>query len=183
MQPVSTITLRTVRPGLEREFEASLKEFFQRTRSIPGQLGVHVVRPAPGAEIREWGILRTFSNEEVKNEFFSSLLFLEWQAAAKHLMEGERSQQTLTGLETWFTLPGSKAIVPPPRWKMALLSTVGGTLSATAVSLALGPLMAPLGAFSRTLVMSVSIAALMTWLVMPALARLLKPLLYTSSEQ
>ena len=31
----------------------------------------------------------------------------------------------LSGLETWFTLPGQRAIVPPPRWKMALVTVLG----------------------------------------------------------
>ena len=33
--------------------------------------------------------------------------------------------QKATGLETWFTLPDSKAIVPPPKWKMAIVAGIG----------------------------------------------------------
>ena len=85
---VSTVTLRTVRAGREAEFEKALREFFQRSRDVPGQLAVHVVRPMPGSDSREWGILRTFQDEQARDEFFGSQLFLEWQAQAAPLMEG-----------------------------------------------------------------------------------------------
>ena len=32
--------------------------------------------------------------------------------------------QSTTGLETWFTLPDLKAIVAPPKWKMAIVSFI-----------------------------------------------------------
>lgn len=182
-EPVSTVTLRTVRPGMEAEFEKSLKDFFQRSKSVPGQLGVHVVRPLPGSADHDWGILRTFTDEEAKAAFFNSPEFQEWQAVAAGFMEGERRQDTLMGLETWFTLPGSKAIVPPSRLKMGLLSTCGGVVAASAVSVVVGPLIADLGFFPKILVMSVSIASLMTWIVMPLLSRLLKGWLYGASSR
>ena len=47
-EPISTVTLRTLRAGLEAEFEAALKEFFHRSRSVPGQLAVHVDRSGNG---------------------------------------------------------------------------------------------------------------------------------------
>lgn len=177
-EPISTVTLRTVRAGLEAEFEISLKEFFQRSRSVPGQLAIHVVKPMPGSGSREWGILRTFSDEKAKEDFFSSALFQEWQAQAAPFMEGERQQQSLSGLETWFTLPGAKAMVPPPRWKMALMSTLGGCTAATCVSLLLGPQVAAFPFLAKTLLMSFCIAALMTYAFMPLLSRLLKGWLY-----
>lgn len=182
-EPISTVTLRRVRAGSEAEFEASLRDFFARSRSVPGQLGVHVVRPVPGSPSREWGILRTFQSEQARDEFFSSALFAEWQAQAAPFMEGERVQETVCGLETWFTLPGARAIIPPPRWKMALMSTLGGCLSASAVSLALGPHVGALPFLARTVTMAFCIASLMTWLVMPFLSRLLKSWLYPTGPR
>lgn len=173
-EPISTVTLRTVRSGQEAEFEAALKDFFQVSKDVPGQLGVHVVRPGPGSGSRDYGILRTFSNEETRNRFFQSELFLAWEARAAHFLEGERSQQTLTGLETWFTQPGSSVLIPPPRWKMAMLSTLGGCLAATAAALTAGPWLAWAGPLTRTFLMSLLIAILMTWVMMPLLSRLLR---------
>ena len=180
-EPVSTVTLRTIRAGMEANFEASLKEFFQRSRSVPGQLGIHVVKPMPGSASREYGILRTFTDQRAKDTFFSSDVFREWQATARPFMEGEQRQQSLSGLETWFTLPGAKAMIPPPRWKMALMSTLGGCTAATCVGLILGPHVGGLPFLARTLVMSTCIAGLMTYLMMPLLSRLLKGWLYPTA--
>ena len=178
--PVSTVTLRTVRAGLEAEFELSLKEFFRRSRDVPGQLAIHVVKPMPGSTSREWGILRTFRDEEARTQFFQSDLFLQWQAEAAPLMEGESAQSIACGLETWFSLPGAQAMIPPPRWKMALLSTLAGCLAGTAFNLALGPYLAPLPSLARTPIVSLAIASLMTFVLMPWLSRLLKGWLYRS---
>jgi uncharacterized protein len=32
-----------------------------------------------------------------------------------------RHYETATGLETWFVLPDLKTVVPPPRWKVAIV--------------------------------------------------------------
>ena len=178
IEPVSTVTLRTVRAGQEEDFEAALREFFQLTRDVPGQLGVHVVRPGPGSGSRDYGILRTFCSEEARNRFFQSDLFLEWEARAARFLEGERRQQRLSGLETWFTQAGSRVLIPPPRWKMALVSSLGGSLAATVVGLTVGPWLASAGALTRTFVLSLLIAVLMTWVVMPLLSRLLRRWLF-----
>lgn len=173
-EPISTVTLRTVRAGQEENFEAALRDFFQLTRDVPGQLGVHVVRPGPGSGSRDYGILRTFCSEEAGSRFFQSDLFLEWEARAARFLEGERRQQRLTGLETWFTQAGSRVLIPPPRWKMAMVSTLGGCLAATFVGLTVGPRLAWAGLLTRTFVVSLLIAILMTWVMMPLLSRLLR---------
>lgn len=175
---VSTVTLRTVRAGLEDEFEKSLRDFFDRSRTVPGQLGIHVVRPMADSGSREWGILRTFCDDDARSNFFSSQVFLDWEADAARFTEGDRRQEKLTGLETWFSLPGSKSMVPPPRWKMALVSTLAGTLSGTALNLLASQWLPPMAPFLRTLLMSVSIASLMTWVLMPFLSKLLKNWLF-----
>jgi antibiotic biosynthesis monooxygenase (ABM) superfamily enzyme len=173
-EPISTVTLRTVRAGQEADFEAALRDFFQLTKDVPGQLGVHVVRPGPGSGSRDYGILRTFCSEEARRLFFESDLFLEWEARAADFLKGERRHQTLTGLETWFTQAGSRVLIPPPRWKMALVSTLGGCLAATLVGLTVGPRLASAGALTRTFLLSLLIAILMTWVMMPLLSRLLR---------
>ena len=180
-EPVSTVTLRTVRAGMEAPFEDSLKRFFQRSRSVPGQLAVHVVKPVPGSASREYGILRTFTDQQAKDAFFSSDEFQDWQATAGPFMDGERRHESISGLETWFTLPGAKSIIPPPRWKMAMMSTLGGATAATLVSGILGPHIGTLPFLAKTLLMSLCIAGLMTYLMMPILSKLLKGWLYPTA--
>ena len=55
---------RTVKPGCEADFERALHGFVQRSLSLPGQHGVHIMRPAPGSGLREYGIIRKFANRD-----------------------------------------------------------------------------------------------------------------------
>ncbi len=178
VDPISTVTMRTVKTGQEEAFEHSLKEFFERSRSVPGQLAIHVVRPMPGSGSRDWGILRTFSNQQAKDEFFASEEFVEWQACAAPYLEGERVHEALTGLETWFTLPGAKAIIPPPRWKMVFMSAICSGLCVTFLGLTLGPHLARFHPLAKTVVNSLLMAVLMTYLMMPNITKVFKFWLY-----
>src|SRR5437667_12765901 len=84
-EPVTVSTTRTVKPGCEAGFERALHEFVQRSLNLPGQLGVHVMRPAPGTTSREYGIIRTSSNGEALTAFRTSPEYLEWNQLAIEL--------------------------------------------------------------------------------------------------
>ena len=85
--------------------------------------------------------------------------------------------QRATGLETWFTLPDLKAIVAPPKWKMAIVSFIGPySISSVAhyiLSIYLGqrPLLI-------NLFMTIILVIGLTYFAMPLLSRLLRRWLY-----
>ena len=57
-EPITVCASRVAKPGSEAAFEQALHEFVRRSLVEPGQLGVHVMRPAPGSGSREYGIIR-----------------------------------------------------------------------------------------------------------------------------
>lgn len=182
-EPVTVQTIRVVRRGCEAAFEAALHEFIAGSISAPGQHGVHVFRPAPGSGSREYSILRRFENTQQRDEFFASQEFADWQQSIAPLVEGEPQRETLCGLETWFALPGNPAIVPPPRWKMALVTLLAvyplslvlqNTIALAAKSL--HPLL-------HTLIISCCMVAMLTWVLMPNLTRLLKSWIYPQATK
>lgn len=71
-EPVTVSITRTVKPGCEAAFERALHDFVQRSLNLPGQLGVHVMRPAAGNNSREYGIIRKFANREALTAFRTS---------------------------------------------------------------------------------------------------------------
>ena len=87
--PVIVAIIRKARAGGEAKFEAALHEFIQRSLGEPGQLGVHVLRPAPGSDSREYGILRRFANAAARDAFYSSAVFRDWQQKVAPLTEGD----------------------------------------------------------------------------------------------
>ena len=87
----------------------------------------------------------------------------------------------VSGLETWFALPGRTAPAPP-RWKMFLVSAAAIYLLNILLTAAYGGLVAGWPALLRAAVVSVPVTALMTWVVMPRAARLLAAWLYRPSR-
>ncbi len=173
--PVAVLTLRTVKPGCEERFEAELHDFISRSFHTEGQLGVHVIRPDPGSGSREYGIVRRFGNPESRDRFYGSDLFKGWELTAAELTEGGPKRQELSGLETWFTLPGQRAVIPPPRWKMAIVTLLGVWPVSLLVPWLLNPLIAELSPIVQALCIAAGIVILLTWVVMPVLAQILRP--------
>jgi uncharacterized protein len=106
-----------------------------------------------------------------------------WEASsarAEQLAAGEdlvhrTDVQRVSGLETWFALPGRTAPAPP-KWKMFVVSLAGIYALQLVFNAALGPLgwAMPL----RVFVIAAGVTGLMTWIVMPNLARVLQDWLY-----
>ncbi|QEM67620.1 antibiotic biosynthesis monooxygenase [Geobacter sp. FeAm09] len=172
---VAVLTLRTVRTGCEERFEAELHDFIARSLHAEGQLGVHVLRPEPGTGSREYGIVRRFGTGECRDRFYASSLFRQWEAAVAPLTEGAPQRQEVSGLETWFTLPGHQALVPPPRWKMAVVTVLGVWPVSMLVPWLLNPFITNLSQLLQALAIAVGIVIVLTWAVMPVLARMLRP--------
>jgi uncharacterized protein len=86
--------------------------------------------------------------------------------------------QRATGLETWFTLPGERAVVPPPRWKMLLVTLIGAYPLVVLLSAFVLPSLEGWPLLVRAAVVPVVVLSLMTYLVMPQLTRLLSGWLY-----
>lgn len=180
-EPVAVLTLRTVKPGSEERFEAELHDFISCSLHTEGQLGVHVLRPEPGSGSREYGIVRRFSTTEYRDRLYGSPLFQQWELTIAPLTEGGAQRQELSGLETWFTLPGQRTVIPPPRWKMALVTVVGVWPASMLVPWLLNPLTGNLPMPLQALCVAVGIVILLTWAIMPLLVRILSPWLQRRS--
>ena len=112
--PIHVAITRKVKPGCERAFEESLRELFKDSLAREGVLGVHLISPPQGSNTREYGVLRTFTTEHERDQFYRSDRFGQWQKQVATLTEGERTYGELHGLEAWFHSADS-----PQRWKMA----------------------------------------------------------------
>jgi len=177
-EPVALLALRTVKPGFEEKFEAELHDFISRSLQGEGQLGVSVIRPVQGSGSREYGILRRFRDSASRQRFYESPLFQQWEVTVASLTEGEPKHQELSGLETWFVLPGQRAMIPPPPWKMALITVLGVWPVSMFVPWLLNPLISGLPMALQALFVAVGIVILLTWVVMPMFVRILKRWLY-----
>lgn len=169
--PIHIAITRQVRPGCEAEFQQALREFFQTSFAHDAVLGATMLVPPPGSDSREFGILRTFTNEQERDEFYGSPLFKAWEERCKPLTDdGGWSYHELHGLEAWFRSPGG----PPPRWKMALVTLLGVYPVSLLIGFLLSPQLRKLPLALNLLIVSVLIVSCLTWLVMPRLTRWFK---------
>ena len=169
--PVHVALTRRVRPGREGEFQQALLEFMQASFNHDGVLGASLLTPPPGSNTREFGILRTFHNEQERDAFYASPLFKGWEERARKLTEGEPVYRRLHGLEAWFRSSQN----PPPRWKMAAATFLGVFPTAMMLNLTLGPAIRSWPFILGSAVFNACMVGLLTWAVMPLVTRVLNP--------
>lgn len=162
--PVHVAITRRVRPGCEKAFEESLRQFFQDSFDHEGVLGVHLISPPQGSPSREFGILRTFSSEQERDAFYGSDLYRRWLHQVDQLTEGERIYRELHGLEAWF-----QSGPTPARWKMALVTWLGVWPTVMIVPQFVRPLFRSLPLLLSSAIAIGVVVALLTWIVMPFL--------------
>ena len=122
----------------------------------------------PGSDSREYGILRTFRDEQERDNFYKSPLFKAWQERVKPLTEGEPVYRKLHGLEAWFRNPSQPN---PPLWKMALVTYIGVDIVTTLLFYAIGPLIQSWTFLIRNSAFNIVVVACLAWIAMPLLTR------------
>ncbi|OAM90258.1 antibiotic biosynthesis monooxygenase [Termitidicoccus mucosus] len=176
--PVTVWITRTVKPGCEAGFERAMHEFAQRSLAQPGQLGVHITRPAPGAASRDYRIMRKFASRAALAAYHASREYLAWNEAVRGLTEGDPRVEELSGLESWFT-PEGAPLRPLPQWKMALVTFLGVYPLTSLLPPFFGRLFAPLHPLLINIVTTGLVVALLTWIVMPLLTRFFRRWLHS----
>ena len=175
--PIHVAITRRVRAGCESEFQQALREFFQKSFAQDGVWGASMITPPPGSDSREFGILRTFEDEKERDAFYSSAMFKAWEETARTLTEGEPEYRQLHGLEAWF-----RSSNPPPRWKMSVATFLGVFPTAMILNLTLGPTIKSWPFIFRNAFFNACVVALLTWVVMPFVTRVLHDWLHPQTK-
>jgi antibiotic biosynthesis monooxygenase (ABM) superfamily enzyme len=169
---VTVTVARRVAPGREVEFEEWSAELTRRADRFPGFLGAGLLRPSHVGE--PWHVVFRFDSPAHLRAWETSPTRAEHLAAGEELVH-TTSTHRVSGLETWFALPGRTAPAPP-RWKMFAVSVVATYLLQLGCNLAVDGFgwAVPL----RVALIATAVTFLMTWLVMPWAARMLQDWLY-----
>jgi uncharacterized protein len=175
--PVTTTVTRRVRPGHEALFEEILEGIISAASEFPGHLGVEVFRP-PSGTAAEYRTVYRFDSGEHLRAWLGSDERAAWLERAEPHVVGPMRTSFVTGLETWFTLPGRPEMRPPPPYKMALLTWITIFPLITAIVVLTGPLLEDLPLAVRLGITTALTVPLMTWVVMPRVTRLLRGWLY-----
>jgi uncharacterized protein len=172
-EPVTVLYSRRVKPGRAADFEAWAHGIVAASRQFPGHLGASVLDD-PGN--REYHILFSFTDRRSLRAWLDSAERRRWLAQVADLLDADQGLQQLTGLETWFKLPGGNVptMKPPPRWKMWLVSVVAVYPLVLAFQALVVPRMTGLPFPLRALSFPLVLLTLMTFVVMPVVTRLLR---------
>jgi antibiotic biosynthesis monooxygenase (ABM) superfamily enzyme len=175
--PVTTTVTRRVKPGHESSYEEILEGLISAARKFQGHMGVEVFRPQPGSG-GEYRTIYRFDTGEHLRAWLDSAERAAWLERAEPHVIGAMRTSFVTGLESWFTLPGQPGMAPPPPYKMALLTWITIFPLITAIVAVTGPLLEELPLAARLGITTALTVPLMTWVVMPRVTRLLRGWLY-----
>lgn len=176
-EPVALVLSRQVRPGREQAFEQVLGRLAGAVRGQPGHLDVTVLRPAPGGPSL-YTIVSHFRTRADADAWLRNPERARLVAEADLHAAGELQTRYVSGLEGWLAAPGAPVLVPPARWKTALVSAAGILPLLEAASYLLAPRLAALPVWVRPLISVLIVIPLMQYAMMPALTRAARGFLY-----
>jgi antibiotic biosynthesis monooxygenase (ABM) superfamily enzyme len=176
----TVVITHRVRSDKQAEYEAWVDEISPLSKSAPGRLDWHLVRPIPGVTETYTVIIRFQTTEHLKSWINSSerKRLIE---KVQPLLVSDDDFYISSGLDFWFTPAGAKAKVPV-RWKQYLLTWSAIYPLVLGVPQLLSPALGAIG-FSpnvllRTLVVTAVVVYLMVYVIMPRYTRLLQRWLF-----
>jgi uncharacterized protein len=173
-EPVTVTVARHVAHGREEEFEQWLDGILGTASRFPGYLGGGAMRPGKLGD--EWHVIYRFETADCLHDWEVSDERRRWLEKGEDLVD-EVAISRISGLETWFSLPGRTAPAPP-RWKMFLVTLCAIVPLVFLMNLLIQPHIKAWPLIARSLVFSGTLTGLMTWVVMPRMTRLFRRWLY-----
>ncbi|MBC1213478.1 antibiotic biosynthesis monooxygenase [Trichormus variabilis ARAD] len=175
--PVTAVISHVVKSGREQGYEAWFHGIAADARKFKGHLGVSTIRPQDHTHLEYVVILRFDCYDNLKT-WLESDIRREWIERLQPLIEKPETVQTLTGLETWFTLSDRPMKSPPPRYKMMLVTWLAVFLTLPMLNRLLAPLLSGLPVLLNQLISTGIGVALLTYVIMPRLTQLFRKWLY-----
>lgn len=180
-QQVTAMISELVKPGKEAEYEQWLREISSAAQQFEGHTGVNFIRPQD-PKYPKYVIILKFDCYGHLKDWLDSPVRQFWIDQAKPLVQKEQEMQVLTGLETWFTLPGQVGQSPPKRYKMAILTSVSVFIVAQFLRVVLAPILIQFPPLLGALISTVLTVFLLTYVVMPRVSRAFRRWLYPEQE-
>ena len=175
---VTVAITRKADPSRNAEMLAWVRAGTTLAEDFPGFLGVGWVRPVVGST--EWHMLYRFADAAALHAWEESPQRQWWLSSAQGMVEHTRVERR-TGIEGWFDRPQEQEVDdltgppgPPPRWKQAVIIWLGFFPVSLLAAVTLGHLLAGQHVVVRTLVTTLCLTPLMTYLVLPQVTRALQ---------
>ena len=174
--PVTVSITRHVAPDRVDQMVAWVRAGSSLAERFPGFLGTGWVRPALGSP--EWHMLYRFVDQESLRAWEESPQRTWWLSSAQGMVRETRTERR-TGIEGWFDPPRHRSVdepapAAPPRWKQAATIWLAFFPLSLLANATLGRLLGGQNVAVRTLVLTLCLTPLMTYLVLPRVTRALQ---------
>ena len=170
---VTVVFVRRVKRGREGDYEAWLPKIVAALKRSPGYLGFENLRPVKGLQSEHVLILR-FDSAANLHRWEASPERKRCLAESTDFTEHVASIQRISGLEGWFTTPGTSVSLAPPKWKMFLVVSLGLYPLVALTALFVVPMLGSMPLLAHLAITTLLDVALMTWAVMPPLTWVLR---------
>jgi len=169
--PITVVRIHYVKAGCEPQFEAELKKLMNEFGAIPANLGVTVFRPGKYHD-GVYRLVYKFASRKELDAWHASPVYLAWMETEKTLTIAPPRMKVLTGLETWFALPGQNVLRPPTKTRQAAVTWIAALPVSILISLITNPFLDTQPFLVQKVVFVTLLVALLTWVVMPLATQL-----------
>ena len=174
---VTVLISRSAKAGCEADFERVTAALMRTAEGFEGCLGAQLVHPGEDPEVADtmYHVVLAFDHQRNLDAWHDSPERQQGLAAAAAFIEGPPRIKPMIGLGLWFrTTPQA-----PPRWKVAVVTWVGICPTVYLLFLVMGDRLQSWWLLPRTMVLTVAVVAVMTWVVAPQLTKLFRPWLFS----
>ena len=177
---ITTVVRAHIKPDKEEEYEEWLSGINEACAQFAGFQGATMLRPSDKTHRHpEYVVVVRFATYDDLRRWEHSTEFAEWQKRLEPLLRSDLAVDRRTGTETWFTLPGHTVVVPPPKYKMAVVASFGAApFVLVVIPLMVQYLNGVLPSIGISVVILLVMSFAMTWVTMPMLSRLARRWLY-----
>lgn len=175
--PVTVVRIHYVRDGCEEQFETELKTLTDAFARVPGNRGFTIFRPGSYHD-GVYRIVYQFASRAPLDEWHRSPVYRAWLERERRLTIAPPETKAISGLETWFTLPGQKVVRPPTKLCQAVVTWCAVLPVSIFISLVTGPFLDDQPFLVQKVVFVTLLVTLLTWIVMPFMSRVLAGYLY-----
>lgn len=180
--PVTFVASREVKPDSIDQYEQWVEDLGKAARDLDSNFRMTVIKPS-GAQAREYVLILHFSSQDKLDEWEQCDVRKDLLKRLRPMVEGKASFSEVTGFEYWFSLPKVAATKPPSRYKMALVTILGLYILSLGYTYTFDKWLDSLPDHAEVILKIVLLVALMTFVLMPLLTRLLARWLYPASSR
>jgi antibiotic biosynthesis monooxygenase (ABM) superfamily enzyme len=176
-EPITVVRIHYVKAGCEERFETELKKLMGVFSALPANLGISIFRPGKHND-GVYRVVYKFSSRDELDRWHDSAAYRAWLSTENELTIAPPGMNVLTGLETWFTLPGQHVVRPPKKHRQAIVTWIAVLPLSIIITILTNPFLETQSLLIQKIVFVSILVPVLTWLAMPALTQIFSRWLY-----